>query len=101
MSNNFKIYDYDPETTTSSNDVKSIKNRINERYENELNHVRGRVSLPTGLSDEEVLRLYHKLGELSIEAAKSNLAYEIIFEEWGLDKDKYSSFFRPVEQIYL
>lgn len=98
---NFKIYDYDPETTTSNNDVKNTKDRINERCKNELNHARGRVSLPTGLSDEEVLRLYHKLGELSIEAAKSNLAYSIMFEEWGLDKDKYSSFFRPVEQIYL
>ena len=98
---NFKIYDYDPETTTLNSDVKNVKDRIEERCKNELNHVRGRVSLPTGLSDEEVLHLYHKLGELSIEAAKSNLAYEIIFEEWGLDKDKYSSLFRPVEQIYL
>lgn len=78
------IFDEEKETfISSSKELEHLAEAFNKRYK-ELKH-QSSVTLPTGLSDEEVLRRYHKESEYYLdEQYKKILAIQSMEE--GMDR---------------
>lgn len=69
--------------------TEKLEKKLNKVIKKSLEEVRGYVTLPTGLTDEEVLKLYKEYSEIALPLAKNDKITEVIEnyfkEELGIE----------------